>query len=253
MNCIGSPTRRRRIVGAVIVATALLAACGDDGESPLGTGGPPAASTPSEGTTAPEPTSAPAPEPTSAPEPPPDEQTPPAESQPAGETADDESLTTEEWIAIGLVVLVVLGALVGIVAFLRRDDEPANDSKPQRLADITRASRSIHDSTVIRLLQTTDPVTLQSGWGVAQQQLGDIEQRIVALTVEVADPAGQQTLQQLGSALAGLQGALASYVGLRVDPASAGQTDLVQQAQQTVLARNQQLDVAITQATYLQP
>jgi hypothetical protein len=251
MNPDRSTTRRRTVVAAVVIGAAVLAACGGDGDPPLGTSDRPGVTAPPDGTTAPqpEPTTAPEPQPTPAPEPEPE--APPTEEAPP---AEDESLTTEEWIAIGLIVLVVLGALVGIVAFLRRgDDEPGNDSKPQRLADITRASRSIHDSTVIRLLQTTDAVTLQSGWGVAQQQFVDLEQRIAALTAEVGDPAGQQTLQQLGAALDGLRGALSSYVALRVDPASAQQTELVQQSQQSVLARNQQLDAAVNQASYLQP
>jgi len=252
----GASTRRRRWVTSTMIAAAatLLVACGSDATSPLSSlerpESAPGATLPAE----PAPTE-PAPE-QPAPEQPAPEQPAPAEpapEQPPAEPTDNESLATEDWIAVILISLLALGAVIGIVALLNRGSkDPVDNSTQMRLDDITRASRSIHDSSVLSMLRATDDVTLQTGWAVTQQQFVDVQGRISALAAQVTDPTKQRTLQELGAAVAGLQGALGSNVGLRLDPSTADQTDLIEQSRRTVLERNEQLEAATNRAIHLQ-
>jgi hypothetical protein len=250
---------KRRLATSVLVAVAatLFVACGSDAGSPLSSielpDQVPGATVPSE--PAPE---LPSPEPPApeqpAPDPPPVEQPEPEQpviELPVTET-ESESLTTEEWIAVILLGLLAVVAVIGIGALLTRGhkDQPDN-SRQLRLDDIMRTSRSIHDSSVLSILSIADPVTLQTSWAAAQQQFLDLEGRIAGLVVAVPDPNAARTLQDLGAAVAGLQGALGSNVSLRLDPSVATAADLVEQSKRTVLERNEQLEAAINQALYL--
>jgi hypothetical protein len=67
----------------------------------------------------------------------------------------------------------------------------------------------------------------------------------------VSDPNSARTLQDLGAALAGLDGALGTTVSPRLDPSAATAADLVEQPQHTVLERHQQLEAGISRSLYL--
>ena len=119
------------------------------------------------------------------------------------------------------------------------------------LDDITRTCRSVHDSSVLSLLQATDPVALQSGWAAAQRQLVDLEGRISYLAADISDPANLRTVQELGASVTGVRGALESSVGLRMEAAASGQADLIEASNRTVLYRSEQLESALQRALYL--
>ena len=142
--------------------------------------------------------------------------------------------------------------MIGIGALSTRGSKDhSNNSRQLRLDDIMRTSHSIHDSSVLPILRITDALTLQTNWAVVQQQFIDVAGRIAALAAEVSDPNSARTLQDLGAALAGLDGALGSNVSLRLDPSAATAADLVEQSKHTVLERYQQLEAAIRRSLYL--
>jgi hypothetical protein len=250
----------------VAVAATLFVACGSDAGSPgssierpdqrpgatvSGEPAPdePAPEQPAPAQPAPE---QPAPEQPAPEQPAPEQPAPVAPEQPVVEApdAESESLTTEEWIAVILLGILAVVAVIGIGALLTRGSKNQPDNSRQlRLDDVMRTSRSIHDTSVLSILQTIDAATLQTNWAVAQQQFLDLEGRIAGLVAEVSDPNTARILQDLGAAVAGLRGALGSNVSLRLDPSAAG--DLVEQSGRTVLERNQQLDAAISRSLYV--
>jgi hypothetical protein len=231
-------TNRRRwraVAAAALSATLLLACSSDPASSPLSSIERPE-----------QPVEEPAPE-----EPAPEE---PAPEEPAPEEAESESLTTEEWVLVILLGLMALAAVAGIAAlFSRRSTGQSVDtsSKQILLDDITRTCRSVHDTSVLSLLQATDSVTLQSGWSAAQRQLVDLEGRISYLAVDIADPTNLRSIQELGSAVTGVRGALESNVGLRMEAPASGHADLIEASNRTVLYRSEQLESALQRALYL--
>jgi len=179
---------------------------------------------------------------------------PPAEEPAPAEGVDDESLTTEEWILVILLGLLVLAAVAGIGALLSRGSKGKSagaTSNQVLLDDITRTCRSIHDSSVLSLLQANDPVSLQSGWAAARGQLVGLEGRISQLAVGISDAADLRTVHELGAAVTGVRGALEANVRLRIDEPVAGHADLVEASNRTVLCRSEQLESAFQRALYL--
>jgi hypothetical protein len=248
-------TSRLHLRSAALIAAAatMMFACSGDGESPLSSlelpeSSQPAAEEPPAEEPAPE--EPPAEEP--APEQPPAEE--PAPEQPPAEEADGEPLTTEEWVLLILIGLLVVAVIAGLVAAMsRRSPDEANDggSNQRALDDITRSCRSIHDSSVIAVLQAGDPTALQATWGPARSQLVSLEGRISYLVANLSDPAAQRTVSELGSAVAGVRGALDSNVALRIGADTPGQAGLVEASNKTALNRAEQLELALQQALYL--
>jgi hypothetical protein len=276
---------RRRLFAVVLVAAGVLAACGGSGDTPgaiedPASGDQPALTAPdgeeraAEGAPASDerageapageepPAEQPRAEEPAAQEPaaqePPAEQPPaeqpPAEEPPAEDDATGEGLTGEEWAVVILLGVVVLAIVIGATALTSRRSTSRNQTRTtnqRRLDDITRASRSIHDSAVLSVLQTSDPARLQAMWGAGRAQLLDLESRIASLTPLLSEDSQQRTLHELGQAVAGVRGALESNVGLRLDPEGAGQAELIAASNRTVLYRSEQLEAALQQALYL--
>jgi hypothetical protein len=249
-----------RTAALLVAASTILLACSGDSDSPVSSLDPsqggdsrPALTAPPAEEPAPEepPAEEPAPEEPPAEEPAPEES--PAEELPAEEPAD-EPLTTEEWVLVILVGLLVLGAITSmVVLFSRRSGNQASDggANQRRLDDITRSCRSIHDSSVLTLLQTSDPVMLRSAWGAASQQLVGLETQISYLVPELSGTADLRPVQELGVAVAGVRGALESNVGLRLDTQMPDQTDVIEASNRTVLYRSEQLESALQQVLYV--
>jgi hypothetical protein len=232
--------RWRAIAAVALSATLLLACSSDPASSPLSSIERPE-----------QPVEEPAPEEPASEEPAPEE---PAPEEPAPEDVEGAPLTTEEWVLVILLGLLALAAVAGIVAlFSRRSKGQSVDtsSKQRLLDDITRTCRSVHDTSVLSLLQATDSVTLLSGWGAAQRQLVDLEGRISSLAVGLTDPANLRSVQELGAAVTGVRGALESNVGLRMEAGASGQADLIEASNRTVLYRSEQLESALQRALYL--
>ncbi|MGA7758382.1 MAG: hypothetical protein WBL31_13840 [Ilumatobacteraceae bacterium] len=247
-------------------AVALLAACGGgNGSSPLTSidpslpgSGQPVATAPAPEEPAPE---EPAPEEPAPEEPAPEEPAPeepaPEESAPqdvAPAPADEDGLTSEQWVLIIVLGFVVVAIVIGATALASRrsrDRDELRLSHRRRLDDITRSCRSIHDSAVLSILQTNDPTILQTSFAAARAQLIDLEARIAGLADELTDEHDRRALHELELAVAGVRTALESNVGLRTDPETPGQYELLEASNRTVLYRSEQLESALQQTLYL--
>jgi len=232
MPSAGTHRHRWGPIAVIALSATLLLACSSDPSSPSSSREP----------TQPVPEE-PAPEEPPAEEPAPEE--PPAEPE-------SESLTTEEWVLVVLIGLLVLAAVAGIAALLsRRPKGRSSDtaSRQMLLDDITRSCRSVHDSSVFSVLEASDPVALQSGWVAAQRQLVDLEGRISNLAAGLSDPADLRVIQELGASVAGVREALQTNVGLRLESPASGQADLIEASNQTVLYRNEELESALQRST----
>ena len=164
--------------------------------------------------------------------------------------ADDESSSGTPWLLI-LGGLVLVAALIAVLARRSRGGSPAASAQQVRLDAILRSGRTMHDSTMLTVLQPHEPAGLQSVWGIAQRELVELEAQISSLVSEVPDAAALAVLQQLGSAVTGVRGALEANVGLRLSGQGQDQTGVVDASTQTALSRRTQLDAALQQAGYL--
>ena len=248
MAIAGTQRHRWRTTALLAASATLLFACSGDSESPLSSLAPePAPEEPAPEEPAPE---EPAPEEPAPEEPAPEE---PAPEEPAPEDTEGEPLTTEEWVVVILLGILALAAVAGIAALLSRRPKGQTDvaSRQMRLDDITRSCRSAHDSSVLSILQTSDPAALRNGWTAAQHQLVDLETRISYLAAELSDATSARTLQELGTAVTAVRGALESNVGLRLDGSGTAQADVIEASNRTVLSRNDQLESALQRALYL--
>ena len=210
-----------RPMAVVLIGASATVACSGDGTSPLTSldvtlpeGSRPTVTAPPAEEPAPEEPAPeePAPEEPAPEEPAPEEPAPeePAPEEPAPEASvpeDDEGLTTEEWtllIVVGLVVLaIVIGAALLASRRTRRRDQQRTTHQ-RRLDDIVRECRSVHDSAVLSILQTSNPAMLQSTFAAARNQLIDLEGRATALATELPDESDRRQLNDLGMAVAGL-------------------------------------------------
>lgn len=252
-----NPIGARRTALIFVAAATMMFACSSDGQSPLTTAALPEAapedSAPNEPTpeepaleeSSPE---QPAPEEPAPEEPAPDE---PAPEQPAQEAGSDDGLTSEQWTLIILGVVLLLGVIAAFAAVRSRRSSGASGTSPQqaRLDGIQRNARTIHDSTVLSVLQPNEPAGLQSVWSVAQRQLIDLEVDVTTFASELTDAAAVPVIQQLGLAVSGVRGALESNVSLRLGGET--QAALVDASNQTVLTRRAELESALQQAAYL--
>ncbi len=257
-----------RPMAVVLIGASATVACSGDGTSPLTSldvtlpeGSRPTVTAPPAEEPAPEEPAPeePAPEEPAPEEPAPEEPAPeePAPEEPAPEASvpeDDEGLTTEEWtllIVVGLVVLaIVIGAALLASRRTRRRDQQRTTHQ-RRLDDIVRECRSVHDSAVLSILQTSNPAMLQSTFAAARNQLIDLEGRATALATELPDESDRRQLNDLGMAVAGLRGALETNVGLRVEPNEPQQGELIDSSNRTVLHRSEQLESALQQVLYI--
>lgn len=244
--------RRGRLAPLALIAVAgvMLAACSDNPDSPLSSvEGPgitlPETSNPDE--PAPEPTTPEAPPETTAPEPPPET---PATTVPA--EGEDQPLTTEEWVLVILLGLLILGAVAAIAAMLGRGSKKGStNSRQMRLDDINRMSRTVHDSSVPSVLHASDVAAIQSAWAATQHQLVDLESRVAALATDITDTEARRAVQEVANASVGVRGALESNVALRVGTDAANQTDLIENSSRTVMQRNDQLETALQRVLYM--
>jgi hypothetical protein len=251
----------------IIVMLILMGACSSDGNAPVGGGGLPESG---EGIPAP-PAEEPAPEEPAPEEPAPEEPAPeepapeepapeepapeePAPEEPPAEETDGDGLTSEEWAVVILLGLAVVAIVAGATALASRNKGGRSEPRPEaqwRLDEVTRGCRSIHDTTVMSVLQASNPAMLQSTWGAARAQLIDLEGRVGALAPDLPEESQRQSLYELGHAVAGVRGALEANVNLRLDPQAADQADLIQASSRTALYRSEQLESALQSVLYI--
>lgn len=214
---------------AVVAAAAAATACSGEGvpadvtrpETPL--------VTLPEGTlpdvSAPAPTEAPAPEPTAVPEPPgepaPEPTAAPAPEGPAPtDPVEGDGATTEETIAVVLLILLVLAVVIGLVAWLaRRSGARRHDEELRpRLRSISSRARWVLDQGVPAMLGAVDPAALSSTWTTVNTALVEIQQESNGLVSSVEGDGGR-ALADLGAAVASLRGALDTGYQMRLQHA----------------------------------
>ncbi len=252
-----APRHRRRVAAIAVAVASLTFACSGDGDGPLSSVelpelGPgdstPAESAPPESApadTAPPETDQPVSEPV---ETAPVETAPPAETTP--DDTDGESGSGVPWVLI-LGGLVLVAALIAVFARRSRGGPQAASAQQVRLDAILRSGRTMHDSTMLAVLQPHEPAGLQSVWSIAQRELVELEAQSSALAATTADAAALAVLQQLAAAFTGVRQALEANVGLRLSGQGEDQTAVVDASVQTALSRRTQLDAALQQAGYL--
>jgi hypothetical protein len=167
---------------------------------------------------------------------------------------DSDGLTSEEWavvIVFGILVLLIVIGAAALASRRSRHRADVHTTNQRRLDDITRSCRSIHDSAVLSVLQANDPTVMQSTWAAARGQLVDVEARIESLRSDLTDDGQRGSLHELGSAVTGVRDAIESNVNLRLDPEPTGRAELIEASNRTVLYRSEALESALQQVLYL--
>jgi type IV secretory pathway VirB10-like protein len=259
-------TRRRHPRGAgvrwVVIGFAafalLLSACSDDSKSQIseavgsqdtGSGSETGDGSQPPATDAPE-TEPPATDPPAT-DPPPETEAPPATEPPATDSEEpstDDGMSTEDWILLGILGLGALVLIVGVTSVAHNHSEKkaaALADQNRSIGEIVGSSRWIHDQGSLEVLRLTDPDQLSRSWDDVRGRMVDLEAAIATKRAATDDANLERSLGDLGQSVAGLRGALSSYVSLRTGPDAGSQTELIQDASQTARERRQQLAAAI--------
>jgi len=229
------PAPRLALFAAIALGlVVLLGACSSDTQDQIrdaaGTIAPP------EGTAPPE---------TAPPETAPPETAPPEEGTP---TEDGEGLTTEEWVLIGILAVVVFALIIAGTSASARHSEKKQAARAglnSRLGEIAGGSRWMVDQGSVEILRTTDPAQLRTSWDDLRRRAIDLEGQIATLVSSTGDGNLDESLRYLGQRVAGLRGSLDSLVSLRTAQDAASQQALIATTEQTVYERRQQVAAAI--------
>ncbi len=242
------PSRWRLVTfAACLAAVSVASACSGDGtpsgitrpETPLVTapGGTSPTEEPAEAPeeAAPEPTDAPAPVPTAAPEP---------EAPADGDDVEGDGATTEETVAVVLLILFVLGVILILITWLsRRSSARHHDAELRpRLQSISSRARWVVDQGVPAMLSTADPTALQTTWTTVNSTLVEVQQEANGL-VRSVDANGGRALADLGAAAASLRSTVDTGYQMRLQHAD--DHDLVGATDRSVLAQCDQLRRAV--------
>ena len=256
-------TRRARWRPAVWLAVAVFAvlalgACSDEAQDQVGQateGRDTAAGSETGGADiggeAPEVSAPPATDPPS-PEPPtteaPSAELPATEAPAEGEqqVSSDDEMTTEEWVLLGILAIAAIALIVGVTSAAHNHSEKkaaAQAEQNRTIGQIVGTSRWVHDQGSVEILRQSDPDQLTRSWDDVRGRMVGLESEIATKRASTQNADLDRALGTLGQSVAGLRGALSSYVSLRTD--AGAQPDLVQDASQTARERRQQLQAAI--------
>ncbi|MFA9566422.1 MAG: hypothetical protein ACERLM_17250 [Acidimicrobiales bacterium] len=161
---------------------------------------------------------------------------------------DGSSLTTEEWILLGILAVAAIALIVGATSAAHNHSEKKAAAQAERnrtIGQVVGTSRWVHDQGSVEILRQSDPAQLDRSWDDVRGRMVDLEAQIATTRTSTDDAALERALGSLGQAVAGLRGALSSYVALRTGPDAGSQTALIQDATQTARERRQQLQAAI--------
>ena len=157
-------------------------------------------------------------------------------------------MTTEEWILLGILAVAAVALIVGVTSAAHSHSEKkaaAQAEQNRTIGQIVGTSRWVHDQGSIEILRQSDPDQLNRSWDDVRGRMVDLEAQIATKRTATDDANLERALGTLGQSVAGLRGALSSYVSLRTSPDAGTQTDLIQDATQTARERRQQLQAAI--------
>lgn len=242
-----NPGARRSAMVAVVGAVVLLGACsGENLPSDATRPDEPLVTLPDGGEPAPEPTDAPTPEPTEPAAPEPTE----APTEPVTSEPEEDGTTTEETIAIILLIVALVGLVVGLVTWLTRrskgDDPAPADLRPQ-LVSISTRSRWVADQGVPTLLGTTEPAALQAAWGAISSNLNELQRELTDAAGRI-DVDATAALTELGTSVAGMRSAMEHGYQMRLQHAT--EPELIAPSDQTILAQTDQLRRSIQAFEY---
>ena len=221
------------ILAAILVGfVGLLVACAEEGQDQNGqdqeASEQPAETAPPEPEPEPETTEAPAAE---------------------GDQASDDGLSTEEWVLLGVLAVVVVAVIAGITSAASRRSATkaaASSELHAQLSEIVGTSRWIHDSGSVEILLATDPTQAQSAWMEVRRRMVDVEGQISAMAAGTTDTNLQAVLRNLGQSVGELRGAAETYVSAKLRLAgTADSDDLLRIPDQAVNDHRQRLRAAI--------
>ncbi len=181
---------------------------------------------------------------------PPETQPDTTEAPPAdgGETSDD-GLSTEDWILLGVLAVVVVALIAGVTSAAGRRSAAkaaAGSELRTQLSEIVGASRWVHDSGSIEILLATDPAQAQSAWMEVRRRMVDLEGQISVMAAGTTDTNLDTILRNLGQSVAELRGAAETYVSAKLRLAGAADSaELLRLPDQTVNDHRQRLQAAI--------
>ena len=242
--------RVRRGVAVAIGAVVLLGACSSDGTGPLegieatlpADGGEAAPAPDPEPEVPTEP--APEPEPEPAPEPAPEPEPAPAPEAPA----DDDGLTTEQWVALILLGLGGFAVIAGLISWASRrssKQQAQQSANRQSSGEIIGLSRWLVDQGSLDVLRATDLQQLGMAWNSVRPRAIDIENRCQVLAGGADQTPQNDAVRNLGLTVSSLRGALETSVQLREDPNASQMQPLIDDNAQTVSQRRQDVQLAL--------
>lgn len=173
---------------------------------------------------------------------------PPADDAPAGgagdEDADDDGLTTEEWILLIVLGVGLIAVIIGATSAASSHSEKKSRERSERqrqVNDVVGGSRWVLDQGTTMVLTPTDGGQVQSVWASVRPRVLEMEQSVARYGAGSGDDDLDRALSRLGVELGGLRSALDSYVSA----VASDHPDLVEQARVTVNDRRRQVDVAL--------
>jgi hypothetical protein len=182
---------------------------------------------------------------------PPGTEAPPASDPPAGgdqQPTTDDAMSTEDWILLGILGVAAFALIVGVTSAAHSHSEKkaaALAEQNRSIGEIVGTSRWIHDQGSLEVLRQTDPGALERSWDDLRGRMVDLEARIATKRSATDDGDLGRSLDRLGQAVAGLRGALTSYVSLSAGAVPGTEPELIQDASRTARERRNQLAAAI--------
>jgi hypothetical protein len=165
-----------------------------------------------------------------------------------GDEDEEDAGQGIDWGLVGLIAAIALAValLIVLVASQVRRRGREQQVLGRRLAHIVDGSQWVHDEASLELMSgAQSPERLRSGWN-------DVRRRINDLSVETAeaalgaDEATATALGRLGSALGQIEGAIDTYVELRLQSTGdAGSLTAIDESVATVNERRHELRAAI--------
>jgi hypothetical protein len=159
-------------------------------------------------------------------------------------------LTNEEWVLLILLgiaaVAIIIGATSAATSHSQRKQQQQSDRR-RRLTDIGGGVRWLLDQGSMSVLQAK-PTQVAGAWASVRPHEIDLEGKTAQLAAGSGDSLLDSSLSRLGQELAGLRGAIESYVSA----CAGGQADLVASSRQTVMSRRQQVEIVLQPITAAQ-
>ena len=145
------------------------------------------------------------------------------------------------------VIAIIIGATSAATSHSEKKQRQQSNLR-QQLSSVVGSTRWVLDQGSMNVLRA-DPQQAQNIWNSVRPQVMNLEGAIAQLCAGTGDSQLDGSMSRLGQDVAGLRGALESYVSTT----TSGQTALVGSAQQTVMSRRQQVETSLQPIMAVQP